>query len=128
MGLQSEFAKAIHDKQLVVMGISGLFAVADVALNLHFSATQLAAGAGVVATYLGTSTYLAAKHAQGEHKVAATQGLSGMTDRMTQVASMVSKRVDATAQGASDTAKVGEPVLAPVPDSGTPPASTVSGT
>lgn len=91
-GLQSEFAKAIHDKQLVVMAISGAFAVADIVFNLNLTTTQLATGAGVVATYLGTSTYLAAKHAQGEHSVAAAaSSMNGVSDLINQAAPLLSK-------------------------------------
>lgn len=71
--MQSMFAKAIHDKQLLVLIISGLFGVADIAFGLHFTAAQLEAGAGIVASYLLGSSYLAAKHAQGEHSVAAAE-------------------------------------------------------
>lgn len=67
----SSFAKLIHDKQLLVLAITGLFAVADGVFSLHFSTAELGAGAGVVASYILGSSYLAAKHAQGEHQVAA---------------------------------------------------------
>lgn len=57
-------SKLIHDKQIVVLAVSGLFAIADIAFNLHFSANQLEAGAAVVASYLLGSSYIAGKHAE----------------------------------------------------------------
>ena len=69
----STFAKLIHDKQLLVLAIAGVLALGDIVLGLHYSQTEILTGAGVVATYLGTSTFLAVKHAQGEHAVATAQ-------------------------------------------------------
>lgn len=118
MGLQSEFAKAIHDKQLVVLAISGAFAVADIVFNLNLTTTQLAAGAGIVATYLGTSTYLAAKHAQGEHSVAAAaSSLDGVTGLIDQAAPLISKLVDAKTSEAAPAKDAAATPAASVPSS-----------